>query len=75
MQTAVLKLKQGAKEVALMAMGVLVAAMLMFSFAAPQAHAAALTEPQIQAILNLLEAFNVPQAEIDNVEQILHQSK
>ncbi len=42
-----------------------------FAFA-PQARAAQLTEPQIQAILNLLMAFNVPQATINNVSNILH---
>jgi hypothetical protein len=73
MQTTVLT--RGVKHVAVALVGAMVAAMLMFSVATPQAHAAALTESQIQAILNLLEAFNVPQAEIDNVEQILHQSK
>ncbi len=74
MKTAVLT-GRTAKEAVLLVAGVMVAASMMFSVAAPQARAAALTEPQIQAILNLLAAFNVPQAEIDNVEGILHQSK
>ncbi len=34
--------------------------------------AASLTEPQIQAILGLLQAFDVPQATIENVNTILH---
>ncbi len=74
MKTAVLTSRTG-KELVMLAAGVMVAATMMFSVAAPRAHAAALTEPQIQAILNLLAAFSVPQAEIDNVEGILHQSK
>jgi hypothetical protein len=74
MNTAVLQ-RRGVREVALLAMGAALSAALLFGVAAPKAQAAALTEPQIQAILNLLAAFNVPQAEIDNVETILHQSK
>ncbi len=74
MKTAVLS-GHTAKETVLFIAGVMVAAAMMFGVAAPRAHAAALTEPQIQAILNLLAAFNVPQVEIDNVESILHQSK
>ncbi len=74
MTTAILQ-RRGVREVALLAAGVALSATMMFGVAAPRAHAAALTEPQIQAILNLLAAFNVPQAEIDNVEGILHQSK
>ncbi|MBP7770750.1 MAG: hypothetical protein KA066_02455 [Candidatus Pacebacteria bacterium] len=73
--TTALSQSRGVKELALLAMGVALSAALMFGAAAPRAQAAALTEPQIQAILNLLAAFNVPQAEIDNVEGILHQSK
>lgn len=67
--------KSAAKETVLFMAGVALVAAMMFGAAAPRAHAAALTEPQIQAILKLLAAFNVPQAEIDNVEGILHQSK
>ena len=74
MLTAILS-GRTAKEAVLFMAGVMVAAAMMFGVAAPRAQAAALTEPQIQAILNLLAAFNVPQAEIDNVEGILHQSK
>ncbi|MDB5225710.1 MAG: hypothetical protein JWL87_662 [Candidatus Adlerbacteria bacterium] len=74
MKTAVLA-RSTAKEITLFAMGVMVAASMLFAVAAPQAHAAALNEEQIQAILNLLAAFNVPAAEIANVEHILHQSK
>jgi hypothetical protein len=74
MKTAVLS-KRAAKEAVLVVAGGMLAVAMMFGIAAPRAHAAALTEPQIQAILNLLEAFGVPQAEIDNVEKILHESK
>lgn len=74
MKTAVLA-RNAVKEVALFVFGVMVAASMLFAIATPWAHAAALTEVQIQSILNLLAAFNVPQAEIDNVEVILHQSK
>ena len=42
-------------------------------FAMPHpAQADGLTEPQIQAVLGLLSAFDVPQATIDNVSNILH---
>lgn len=74
MKTAVLGQK-GVRELALLVAGAMVAATMMFSVAAPKAHAAPLTEPQIQAILNLLVAFNLPAAEVANVEKILHQSK
>ncbi len=40
-----------------------------------QAHAAALTEAQISAILGMLVAFNVPAATVANVNAILHKSK
>lgn len=46
-----------------------------FTLSVPRAHAAALTEPQIQAILNLLVSFNVPAATVSNVNVILHKSK
>jgi len=36
------------------------------------AHASGLTQPQINAVLGLLSAFNVPQATIDNVRIILN---
>jgi protein-disulfide isomerase len=39
---------------------------------APTAHAASLTGPQVQAVLGLLQAFNIPQATIDSVDAILH---
>lgn len=42
------------------------------SLLAPRAHAASLTEPQIQSILSLLTAFGVDQATIINVDGILH---
>lgn len=74
MKTAILA-RSRAKETALFILGIAVAASMAFTLATPQAHAAALTEPQIQAILNLLMAFDVPAAEIANVEEILHQSK
>ena len=74
MKTAVLA-RRGVREAALLVAGVVVAASLMFTAAAPRAHASALTEPQIQAILNLLTAFNVPAATIANVNAILHKSK
>jgi hypothetical protein len=67
--------RYSAKEAVMLMAGAMLAAAMMFGVAAPRAHAAALTEPQIQAILNLLAAFSVPQAEIDNVNVILHQSK
>jgi hypothetical protein len=38
------------------------------------AHAAGLTTPQIEAVLGLLEAFNIPQATLDNVGAILRGS-
>src|SRR3990167_8649434 len=42
-------------------------------FAMPHpAQADGLTEPQIQAVLGLLSAFDVPQATIQNVSNILH---
>jgi hypothetical protein len=56
-------------------MGVMAAALAMSAFfaTAPQAHAySTLTEPQIQAILGLLRAFDVPAATILNVDNILH---
>ena len=53
------------------------AALVASSFfaAVPRARAASLTEVQIQSILNLLIAFNVPAATIANVNVILHKSK
>ena len=54
------------------------AALILASFAAlpvQKAHAAALTEAQISAILGMLTAFNVPQSTIINVSAILHKSK
>lgn len=60
-------------------MGVAVLALVLSSFFAlsvPRAaHAAALTETQITAILNLLKSFNVPAATVANVSVILHKSK
>jgi hypothetical protein len=54
------------------------AAALVLSFflitAAPRAHAAALTEPQITAILGLLSSFGVEQGTIANVTAILRGS-
>lgn len=44
----------------------------LFSVAVPRAQAASLTEPQIQAILNLLVSFDVGQTTIDGVSAILH---
>lgn len=59
------------KNVAAAFVGVCLALACLFA-AAPQAHAAGLTEPQISAILNLLEAFEVPAETIDNVRIILN---
>jgi peptidoglycan hydrolase-like protein with peptidoglycan-binding domain len=44
---------------------------LVALFSAAPAHAAALTEPQIQAILGVLSSFNVSQAVLANVEVAL----
>ncbi len=53
-------------------MALALAASCFFAFA-PKAQAySTLTEPQIQAILNLLRAFEVPAATILNVDNILH---
>ena len=65
----------GVRYVLMSVMGAALIASSFFAFAVPKAHAAALTEPQIQAILNLLTAFNVPAATIANVNAILHKSK
>ncbi len=59
-------------------MGIVGAALVVSCFFAagvPKAHAAQLTETQIQAILNLLLSFNVPQATVTNVSNILHNKK
>ncbi len=59
-------------------MGAMAAALAvsLFFATAPQAQAAStLSEPQIQAILNLLRAFEVPAATILNVDNILHNRK
>lgn len=67
--------QRGLKEVTLFVMACLLAASCLFAVSVPPAHAAPLTEPQIQAILNLLTSFNVPQATVNNVNVILHKSK
>jgi hypothetical protein len=64
--------QRGFKEMALFVIACMVVVSCMFAIATPRVHAATLTEPQIQAILNLLMAFNVPQATITNVSNILH---
>ncbi|HEY4501869.1 MAG TPA: hypothetical protein VJJ20_02285 [Candidatus Paceibacterota bacterium] len=51
--------------------GLCLALVCLFA-AAPQARAAGLTEPQISAILNLLQAFEVPADTIANVRTILN---
>ena len=73
MKSAVL-MQRGVKEVAVVVIGFVLVASSVFAFA-PRAQAAALTEPQIQAILNLLISFNVPAATVANVNIILHKSK
>lgn len=45
---------------------------LLFAVMPAPAHAASLTEPQIQAILSLLVSFDVDEATISNVDAILH---
>jgi len=45
---------------------------LALSLVPAPAHAAGLTQPQINAVLGLLSAFNVPAATIDNVRIILN---
>jgi len=44
----------------------------LFAIQAPQAHAAGLTSVQINAVIGLLQAFDVPQATIDDVRVILN---
>lgn len=44
----------------------------LFVFLTPRAQAASLTEPQIQAIVNLLVAFDVDEETIATVDAILH---
>jgi hypothetical protein len=74
MNTKIIAL-QGFRQAMLYAAGAALIVSSFFAVAVPRAHAAALTEPQIQAILNLLTAFNVPAATIANVNTILHKSK
>ena len=45
---------------------------ITLALAPAPAHAASLTSPQIEAVLGLLEAFNVPQDTISNVRAILY---
>ncbi len=75
MNTKTLTQRSFSKEIV---MGAAVLSLVLSSFFAvsvPRAHAAALTEPQIQAILGLLISFNVPAATVANVNAILHKSK
>jgi hypothetical protein len=63
---------QGYRQVAVYALGAALVVSSFFALSVPRAHASQLTEPQIQAILNLLKAFEVPAATITNVSNILH---
>ncbi len=60
------------RTLALYTMGVTVVSTCFFATAVPQAHAAQLTEAQIQAVLNLLASFDVSQSTIDGVDAVLH---
>jgi len=59
------------KKAALFGIALLCAGSLLF-IQAPQVHAAGLTSVQINAVIGLLQAFDVPQATIDNVKIILN---
>lgn len=59
------------KKASLFALALLCATSL-FATQTPQAHAAGLTSVQINAVIGLLQAFDVPQATIDNVRTILN---
>ena len=68
--------RQGFTQVMLYAAGAALIISCFFAMPVPRAHAASqLTETQIQAVLNLLIAFNVPTATITNVSNILHKKK
>jgi hypothetical protein len=56
------------------ALGASAALVAVLLFPMHHARAAQLSEPQIQAILNLLTSFYVPEATVKNVGDILHRA-